>query len=93
VPVRLGKAASVRAALSAAPVLVEKARLASLRCETELEEELPAPVTQGQTVGTLRVFAGEELLAELPLTAADPVEKLTWGDVFLDLLRKVAFSK
>ena len=92
VPVRLGKVESVGAVLGAAPVLVEKSRLASLRCETELEEEVPAPVAQGQPLGTLRIFAGEELLAELPLTAADPVEKLTWADIFLDLLKKTAFG-
>jgi len=92
VPVRLGKEDSVRADLSAAPVLVEKGKKASIRSETELEQELPAPVAQGQSVGTLRVYAGDELLAELPLTAADPVEKLTWGDVFLDLLKKTAFG-
>ena len=92
VPVRLGKAESVSAEPSAAPVLVEKGKLSSIRTETLLEEELPAPVAEGQHIGTLRIYAGEELLAELPLTAADPVEKLTWGDVFLDLLKKTAFG-
>ncbi|MBQ3488615.1 MAG: D-alanyl-D-alanine carboxypeptidase [Clostridia bacterium] len=89
VPVRLGKAATVRAAADTAPILVEKARKASLRCETVLEEELPAPVAEGQTLGTVRIWAGEELLAERPLTAEAAVEKLTWSDVFLELLRKL----
>ena len=92
VPVRLGKAETVRAALEAEPVLVEKGKLSSIRTEVTMEEELPAPVAEGQHIGTLRIFAGEELLAELPLTAENTVEKLTWADIFLDLLKKTAFG-
>ena len=92
VPVRLGKAETVRAALEAEPVLVEKGKLASVRTEVTMEEELPAPVAEGQPLGKLRIWAGEELLAELPLTAENAVEKLTWADIFLDLLKKVAFG-
>ena len=92
VPVRLGKAPSVRAVADPAPILVEKAKKAALRTETELEEELPAPVAQGQPLGTLRIFAGEELLAERPLTAESAVERRTWSDIFLELLKKTAFG-
>ena len=92
VPVRLGKAETVRAVLSAEALLVEKGKLSSIRTETVLEEELPAPVAEGQALGTLRIWAGEELLAELPLTAESSVEKLRWVDIFLDLLKKTAFG-
>ena len=92
VPVRLGKAPSVRAVADPAPILVEKAKRAALRTETELAEELPAPVAQGQPLGTLRIFAGEELLAERPLTAESAVERRTWSDIFLELLKKTAFG-
>ena len=92
VPVRLGKEASVRAVADPAPILVEKAKKAALRTETELAEELPAPIAQGQPLGTLRIFAGEELLAERPLTAESAVERRTWSDIFLELLKKTAFG-
>ena len=92
VPVRLGKAPSVRAVADPAPILVEKAKKAALRTETELAEELPAPIAQGQPLGTLRIFAGEELLAERPLTAESAVERRTWSDIFLELLKKTAFG-
>ena len=92
VPVRLGKAETVRAVLDTAPVLVEKGKKASVRMETELPGEIPAPVAEGQTLGALRIYAGEELLKEIPLTAGSAVERLTWWDVFLDLLKKAAFG-
>ena len=93
VPVRLGKAETVRAVLKAETLLVEKGKLASIRTEMTMEEELPAPVAEGQPLGKLRIWAGEELLAELPLTAENAVEKLSWADIFLDLLKKVAFGE
>ena len=92
VPVRLGKVRTVAASLKAEPILVEKAKRASITTEFTLEQELPAPVEAGQRIGTLKVLSGEEVLAELPLTAAEPVEKVTWWDMFLRLLRYITMS-
>ena len=92
VPVRLGKARTVAASLKAEPILVEKAKRGSIATKFTLERELPAPVEAGQQIGTLKVLSGEEVLAELPLTAAEPVEKVTWWDVFLRLLRYITMS-
>ena len=92
VPVRLGKARTVAASLKAEPILVEKAKRGSITTEFTLEQELPAPVEAGQQIGTLKVLSGEEVLAELPLTAAEPVEKVTWWDMFLRLLRYITMS-
>ena len=90
--VRLGKARTVAASLKAEPILVEKAKRSSIATEFTLEQELPAPVEAGQQIGTLKVLSGEEVLAELPLTAAEPVEKVTWWDVFLRMLRYITMS-
>lgn len=35
---------------------------------------LRAPVTEGQAVGTLRLFSGERLVREVPLSTAQPIE-------------------
>ena len=44
-----------------------------------------APVEEGQEVGTLQVRLGEELLAELPLVAAETVPRLDFWKIFLRL--------
>ena len=49
-------------------------------------------VEKGQTVGTLTVQSGDTTLAELPLTAAAAVERMTWGDLFTRLLRTAVFG-
>lgn len=87
VPVRLGTAETVTPVPEdQGPVLVEKAKAASVTREIELVEEAEAPVEVGQVLGTLRVRAGEEILAELPLTAPEPVPRLTYWQIWLRVL-------
>ena len=58
----------------------------------KLQEDLSAPVEKGQAVGILTVQSGDTTLAELPLTAAAAVERMTWGDLFTRLLRAAVFG-
>ncbi len=92
VPVKLGRAPSVEAVLEAGKLLVGKGQAGSLSQTVTLREDLVAPVEKGQTVGTLTVQCGDATLAELPLTAADTVERMTWGDLFARLLRCAVFG-
>lgn len=92
VPVKLGRAPSVEAVLEAGKLLVGKGQAGSLSQTVTLREDLVALVEKGQTVGTLTVQCGDATLAELPLTAADTVERMTWGDLFVRLLRCAVFG-
>lgn len=92
VPVKLGRAPSVEAVLEAGKLLVGKGQAGSLSQTVTLREDLVAPVEKGQTVGTLTVQCGDATLAELPLTAADSVERMTWGNLFVRLLRCAVFG-
>ena len=92
VPVKLGRAPSVEAVLEAGKLLVGKGQAGSLSQTVTLREDLVAPVEKGQTVGTLTVQCGDATLAELPLTAADTVERMTWGTLFVRLLRCAVFG-
>lgn len=87
-PVRLGTADTVSLSLqNDAAVLVEKAKAGALRQEVTLPPSVEAPVEQGAEVGTLTVYDGESKLAEVPITAAETVEKLSWGRMYERLLR------
>lgn len=93
VPVRLGTEAEiVPVPEDDAPILAEKAKRASIRQETETLSEVTAPVAEGQPLGTLRVFAGDELLAEVPLVAPHAVARLTFGDIFRRMLSAVCLG-
>ena len=94
VPVTLGKEASVCARLgSDAALLIDKARRNTVTTEVQLEESVTAPVEAGQKIGSLTVRAGEEILSEVPLVAANAVERLSWWDLFVKVLRRCAMAK
>ncbi len=71
---------------SDAALLVEKQAASSLRYAVSLPERVDAPVTAGQVLGTLSVYAGEELLQTLPLVAEREVPRQTVWQRFLALL-------
>ena len=94
VPVKLGKADAVKAVPSQQnALLVDKAQRSGVTTQVSLEEQVSAPVSKGQRLGTLTVRCGEQILAEIPLVAEQTVEKLTWGDLFLRLLKQVCMAK
>lgn len=68
-------------------MLLTKDKLGTLTVQTEMEAVLSAPVEKGQRVGTLTVTAGDEVLAELPLVAAEGVERLSYGQILLRCLQ------
>ena len=94
VPVRLGITDSVKA-VPAEPVqlLIDKAQSNQVQIQTVLEESVAAPVSKGQRLGTLTVKVGQQVLKEVPMVAQDGVERLTWGDLFLKVLRKLSMAK
>ena len=88
VPVTLGTTAEVCVKPETdSTVLLEKAQASGVEQEIVLAESVEAPVEQGQRLGTLRCTMGEETLAEIPLVAAEAVERLGTGEIYEELLR------
>ena len=94
VPVKLGKADFVKA-VPAEPIqiLVDKAQKNQVQIQTVLEEQVSAPVSKGQKLGTLTIKVGEQTIKQVPLVAETGVERLTWVDLFWMVLRKIAMAK
>ena len=94
VPVKLGRQDTVNAALGEATgLLIDKSQKGAVTTEVTLEEQVTAPVTRGQQIGTLSIKSGEQTLRQIPLVAAEGVERLTTGDIFMRVLRKAAMAK
>ena len=88
VPVKLGKQDTVPVTLENAEAqLLEKAQKSMAKITYEVDESVTAPVSRGQRLGTLRIMAGEQILSELPLTAAEPVDRISFGGMLLQVLR------
>lgn len=94
VAVHLGKQDSVPVELvERREILVNKAKRTSLSARVELAQAVPAPVEKGQQVGTISVYSDQRMLIQLPLVAAESVAKLTFGDVFGMVLRRICMAK
>ncbi len=94
VPVKLGESAFVTA-VPAEPVrlLVDKAQRGDVTVDMTLEEALTAPVSQGQRVGTMTVRCGQQILAQVPMVAKDAVPRLTWWQIFVQVLRRIMMAR
>ena len=87
VTVRMGDRDAVQPVLPEnAAVLIEKNKAGSLRYEAALPAQLEAPVAEGQEIGTLRVYAGDELIRTLPLLSGNAVGRLGVWQRFLALI-------
>ena len=92
VPIRLGRSPTVAAELPQSKLLVSKGQAGSLTQAVTLREDLSAPIAKGSPVGTLTVKSGDTVLAELPLTSAADVDRMSWSDLFLRLLQGAVFG-
>ena len=94
VPVKLGKSNTVDCRLGDTDsLLIDKAQKNAITTELSMEPSVTAPVSQGQRLGTLTIRSGEQILHEVPLVAAENVERLTWGDLFGMVLGRAAMAK
>ena len=93
VAVRLGREDAVNAVLRGDnAILVEKGARTGIQTEVSLEEQVSAPVSEGQRLGTMTLRSGDRVLAELPLVAERKVERVNWGDLFIRILKRVAMA-
>ena len=93
VPVKLGQQATV----SAIPggdtrFLIDKSQRNDIRYQVELAESVSAPVSQGQQIGTLTIYAGQQILNQIPMVAKEAVLRKTWGQIFMQILKAITMG-
>ncbi len=94
VPVTLGRAGQVQAVpAQESKLLIDKGQREQVSTQVELEPGVTAPVSKGQRLGTLTVKAGDQVLAQVPMVAAQSVERLSWWDLVQRVLQKMAMAR
>ena len=94
VPVTLGAADSVTAVPGKqTALLIDKSQRDQVSVSVELEPAVAAPVSKGQRLGTMTVRSGEQVLAQIPMVAREAVPRLTYGELFLEVLRRIAMAQ
>lgn len=93
VAVELGVQSSLTPVLQAtAPILISKGEQTQVRKRVELLETVAAPVEAGQVLGTLTIETDSRVLAEIPIVAPAAVEKVSWWEMTLRLLRALCMA-
>ena len=93
VPVELGARDTVEAVPGETPkLLIDKSQKSSVTTQVTMEEKVTAPVSKGQRLGTMTIRAGEQVLRQIPMVASQPVEKLSWWQMFVRVLRRMAMG-
>ena len=92
IPVTLGTQATVQPVPEARSLLLEKAKVGSVKKTVELAEQVEAPVSAGDVLGTLRITAGDEVLEEVPIVAGEEIPRLTWSQVARQLLKSALLA-
>ena len=94
IPVKLGTKDLVKAIPAQdTKLLLDKSQKDQVTTEVTLEESVTAPVSKGQKLGTLTVRAGDQVLAQVPMVAAEAVPNLTWWQLFLKVLQKLSMAR
>ncbi len=94
VPVKLGTAETVTAIPGEeTALLIDKSQKSMISTELTMDESITAPVSQGQRLGTMTIKAGEQVLAQVPMVAQEAVPRLTFWQIFGQVLRRVAMAK
>ena len=93
IPVKLGRQSFVQPVLQKTdPLLVEKGIQARVKRTVTMLPELTAPVQAGQQVGTLTLETDACVLAEIAIVAPAAVERLSWWELTVRLLRKLCMG-
>ena len=94
VPVKLGVADGVAAVPGECPkLLIDKAQQGDVKVEVKLDEQVTAPVSQGQRLGTMTIRSGEQILTQIPMVADTAVQRLTWSQIFAKVLKRICMGE
>ena len=73
-------------------LLVRRGEESQVTTKLTLAEDLEAPVEQGQTLGQLEVYVGDELRDTVPIVSAQQVDRLTVPGIFGRMLRQLLMA-
>ena len=81
-----GKLDSVKISANEFCAVVPKGNAQNVEVKIELQEKVTAPVKAGDKVGCVKYYIGNETIGEIDVCAAETVEKIEFGDVFMRIL-------
>ena len=74
-------------------LLVRKGEESQISTRLTLADNVEAPVDQGQTLGQLEAYVGDELRDAVPILAAQPVDRLSVPGIFSRMLERLLMGR
>lgn len=68
-------------------ITIPRGQYKNIKIESSVHPEIKAPLEKGQELGTLTITLGEQLIAEKPLVALDPVEEGSFFKKVIDQMK------
>lgn len=69
-------------------IITESAK-SQLEAKVELPEEIEAPVTENQSLGTVSFYSGEEKMAEYPILSGGSSKEVNFQDIFAFMIKNL----
>lgn len=69
-------------------IITESAK-SQLEAKIEIPEEIEAPLTENQQLGTVSFYSGEEKIAEYPVLSSGEVKEVNFKDIFAFMIRNL----
>ena len=69
-------------------IITESAK-SQLEAKVELPEEIEAPVTENQSLGTVSFYSGEEKIAEYPILSGGSSKEVNFQDIFAFMIKNL----
>ena len=73
-------------------LLVRRGEESQITTQLELAQDVEAPVEQGQVLGSLKIYVGEDLRDTIPILSAQQVDRLTVPGIFSRMLRQLLMA-
>ncbi len=70
-------------------MVVLKGQEKKIEITSEISESIEAPVTAGQTVGSVTYKLNNEVIKVIPVTAAEDIDRSGFGDYFFKILKDI----
>ena len=74
-------------------VLIDKGQKDSVTTHVELDPQVEAPVSKGQRLGIMTIKAGDQVLRQIPMVAEKEVLRMSFGNIFVELLKKLVGAR
>lgn len=68
------------------PILINKGTASKITCETELNSNITAPVSENANLGKVKVCIEDEIVSEYVITAAESIDSLSFFGAFCKML-------